>query len=189
MSEVNQIKENLSQSEICDKNLDCLENKINEKLIWIVDYYSYEKIWDYYYAIVDWIKLDIPLKNQEELIYTLKNLKDLLTVNQNLTLSWDKFMRYIEKDSSMLEKVKNIIKNWEAWNILISSDSKKENKNYVEEVFEFVMAVKKIPKEDWNIEWQVCKSDKESCISELWSSRVDYEFESKKENNTVYANN
>ncbi len=51
------------------------------------------------------------------------------------------------------------------------------------------MAVKKIPKEDWNIEWQVCKSDKESCISELWSSRVDYEFESKKENNTVYANN
>ncbi len=117
MSEVNQIKENLSQSEICDKNLDCLENKINEKLIWIVDYYSYEKIWDDYYAIVDWIKLDIPLKNQEELIYTLKNLKDLLTVNQNLTLSWDKFMRYIEKDSSMLEKVKNIIKAWEAWKI------------------------------------------------------------------------
>lgn len=184
MSNLNQINEVRDISSECDENLNNLECKIDSKLVDVTDYFSYEKDWNAYYAVVDWLKLDIPLYSQEQLVKTLNEIRILLMTDSELTLSWDRHMRYIEKDLNIFSKVSNLIDSWELGNILIEAWSNRDDKNYVEEIFEFVMSVKWIPKQDWNIWWEICKSDKESCIAELWNSRVDY---STMENNTLLA--
>ncbi|MDP5039138.1 MAG: hypothetical protein NWP80_01690 [Candidatus Gracilibacteria bacterium] len=174
MSNLNQINEIIDISNECDKNLDNLECRINGLLVNSKDYFSYEKNGKNYYAVVNGLKLDIPIYNQGQLISTLNEIKTLLSVDSELNLSGDLHMRYIEKDISILGKISNLIKNGELGNIVIESGSKREDKNYIEEIFEFVMAIKGITKENWNIHGEICKSDRESCIAELGSSRVDY---------------
>lgn len=132
-----------------------------------------------YFLQINWNNLDISINSQEKLENISKALEKWLLIetdnsiewkikkqtwlwDYSLKLNWDLTSRNIIINNSLLPDYfdDNIINNKES----------KLSKNEIEEIFIFIMNIKWIKKEDWNIASTICKNNTvtEKCKDKLW---------------------
>lgn len=132
------------------------------------------KEWDYFLQI-DWNNLDIAIKSLNKLDTIISIIEKWVKTKEvnsfkkstwlwdnTLSLNWDLNFRNISINDSILP----------TWfdSKLVDSKDKILSKDEVEEIFKFIMNIKWIKKEDWDIESSVCRKNTiiDECKNELW---------------------
>lgn len=193
-SPTEQINKMIDKKEISEK-MDSLNKKsydVQEKyeVLWKISNLS-KKLWTKYdvkvaispvewayFLQINWNKLNIEIKSHKELDKVIQAVEEWLknrTDNSKkgkikqitwlwdnrLSLNWDITGRSININDSILPL---------AFDSEILNTETIFNKDKVEEIFVFIMNIKWIKKEDWNIESSVCRKNTvtDKCKDELW---------------------
>lgn len=131
-----------------------------------------------YFLKINWNNLDIRINSQEKLENIIKALEKWLSIEMDnsiewkikkqtwlwhypLRLDWDLYSRKMIHDTLLPDYFDEIF---------IDNKESKLSKNEIEEIFIFIMNIKWIKKEDWNIASTVCKNNNvtEECKGKLW---------------------
>lgn len=135
-----------------------------------------------YFLQINWNKLDIEIKSHQKLDKIIKAVEEWLKNKvdnskkwkiKNITwfwdnkvyLTWDVIGRSIKINDSILPTT---------FDSEIIDSEKFLNKNEVEEIFVFLMNIKWIKKEDWEIEATICRKNTitDECKEALWEPNI-----------------
>ena len=185
--------ENKEKIETCsiDQKTDALETRCDENLrIKEAEYEmlsSLTELWRHNLEVVKtgnsyFFKLEnkgiiLPIAFQiNELPEKLNILNQILDLAQErkLKLTWDLHGRIIAEKKSLFEMFADLAEGESPHNLLLETNGEKYAKDEAEAIFKFAMNVFQIPKSNWNIEWEVCKTNNlQVCAENMWNEFID----------------
>lgn len=134
-------------------------NKVDANVPFDIDLIYNNQNKKYYFIWNEKISLNIPLKFKD-----LNKIWDILIKiwNKDIQLFWDLYWRTISENTWLPNLIENEI---------VSNKKANLSKNEIEELFIFIMKVKWIPINDWQIDDSVCKNSNptDECKNTLWN--------------------
>lgn len=128
----------------------------------------------YYFLQINWHKLNIEIKSLDELDKILNSIEKSIKISlvgpveevvwlwdNKIYLNWDLTSRKIKINDSILPA---------PFDSEIINSNNTLSKNEIEEIFVFIMKVKWIQKEDWDIKSTICRKNiiTDECKNKLW---------------------